>query len=77
MTGGVGGGGGSSGMAGAGDASVDADVSDDPINVEVMGPHAFDTFTEGADAPEYAEGLVYYPTDGDGPFPAMVLSSST
>jgi dienelactone hydrolase len=56
-----------------GDAGDDV-PSDDPINVEVMGPHAFDTFTEGASAPEYAEGLVYYPTDSDGPFPAMVLS---
>jgi len=65
---------GSSGMAGAGDASVDGEVPSDEVNVEVMGPHAFDTFTEGADAPEYAEGLVYYPTDSDGPFPAMVLS---
>jgi triacylglycerol lipase len=44
------------------------------VNVAVQGPHTFDTFTEGAKAPEYAQGLVYYPTDSDGPFPAMILS---
>jgi len=74
MAGGMGGM--SGGMGGAaGEPDPDGGVpSDDEVNVEVMGPHAFDTFTEGADAPEFASGLVYYPTDSDGPFVAMVLS---
>jgi triacylglycerol lipase len=69
-----------SGGAGAGGTSGTAGddggmlPSDDEVNVAVMGPHATDTFTEGAAAAAYAEGLVYYPTDSDGPFPAMILS---
>jgi predicted dienelactone hydrolase len=65
--------------AGAGGMTADAGsddppAGDDEVNVAVEGPHAFDTFTEGAKAPEYAEGLVYYPTDSDGPFVVMILS---
>jgi len=39
-----------------------------------MGPYTFATFTEGAKAPEYAQGLVYHPTNATPPFPAMALS---
>lgn len=65
-------------MGGAGGADsaagTDAQPPAEEVNVAVEGPHSYDTFTEGARAPEYAEGLVYYPTDSDGPFPVMILS---
>jgi triacylglycerol lipase len=79
VTGGTGGM--SSGGGGTGGMPSDGGMTDgggmpgtDEVNVAVEGPHTFATFTEGTDAPEYAGGLVYYPDDSDGPFPAMVLS---
>lgn len=62
------------GGTGGTDADGGEPLYTDEVNVAVEGSHSYDTFTQGASAPEYAEGLVYYPTDSDGPFPAMILS---
>jgi dienelactone hydrolase len=72
--GGAGTGGG--GTGGVSDAGVNdgAIPPDDPVNVAVVGPYTFATFTEGAKAPEYAQGLVYHPTNAKPPFAAMALS---
>jgi triacylglycerol lipase len=67
------GGGGAGGVSDAG-VSDGSTPPDDPVNVAVVGPYTFATFTEGAKAPEYAQGLVYHPTNATPPFAAMALS---
>jgi predicted dienelactone hydrolase len=57
------------------DAGVtDGGNPDEPVNVAVVGPYTTATFTDGAKAPEYVQGLVYYPTNATPPFAAMALS---
>jgi triacylglycerol lipase len=69
-----GGAGGMGGMAGGGAGGMGGMPSDEEVNVAVEGPHTYETFTEGAGSDTYPEGLVYYPTDSEGPFPIMILS---
>ncbi len=46
----------------------------DEMNVEQMGPYAFDSYTEGLDNPTYASSIMYYPTDAAPPFGVVAFS---
>ncbi len=46
----------------------------DEVNVDQMGPYAFDSFTEGTDNATYGSAILYYPTDATPPFAAVVFS---
>ena len=70
--------------AGAGTAPAAPDASvpgaavgfprDEPVNVQQMGPYAFDKYSDGLDNPTYTSSIMYYPTDAPPPF-AIVLFS--
>lgn len=46
----------------------------DEVNVEQMGPYAFESFTEGTSNSAYGSAILYYPTDATPPFAAVVFS---
>ena len=48
--------------------------SQDPVNTEQMGPYAFERYTDGLDNPAYSSSIMYYPTDAEPPFAAVVFA---
>ena len=46
----------------------------DDVNVDQMGPYAFQSYTDGLDDPTYSSSIMYYPTDADPPFAAVVFA---
>ncbi len=72
---------GGGGAAGSGAAGAPAPAAGpggfpkaEPVDTNQMGPHAFDSYTMGIDDPAYDSAVMYYPTDADPPFGAVVFS---
>jgi dienelactone hydrolase len=70
---------GAGGATGAGTAGVPATgpggfPKSEAVNTDQKGPHAFMSYTDGLDNPDFNSAVMYYPTDAEPPFASAVFS---